>query len=443
MKGSHELGRVLGNGFAMAAVLGTIVGLGILATPGEIAAVFPKPLHFMGLWLAGGIFVTLSTAVAAELVGLTPRSGGYYVLVRESLGPFPGFVIGWTDWLSFCASIALKAVVVIEYLGHVIPGTENYQLPLAFLVTTFFAALQLRGIAFGAKVQQAAAAGMALIIIGLSLALAFSEKVIVSDGALPVLKQPELADYGLVVAAVVFTYDGWLSASYFGGEIKGGGRMVALACLKAVLLVFALYMVLMGALAWTVPLELLADSELALATALEIALSPAAAMTVTLAAILILLAHQNLHYMGAPRILFALSEDGFGTRRATRVHRHGNPIIAVALTWLVAVALMLSGGFNYLLNLAALLFVILYVALFVGFILMRVRSPDIERPYRAWGHPVSTGVCLLGWIAISLFMAVSAPESALSALVMIAVAVPVYYAMTSYRNRMARAASGT
>lgn len=442
MNDSHGLKRALGNGFAMAAVLGTIVGLGILATPGEIAAVFPEPLYFMGLWLAGGIFVTLSTAVAVELVGLTPRSGGYYVMVRESLGPFPGFVIGWTDWLSFCASIALKAVVVIEYLDRVIPGVENHQLPLAFLVTTFFATLQLRGIAFGAKVQQAAAAGMALIIIGLSLALAFTEKVVVSDEALPVLRQPELADFGLVVAAVVFTYDGWLSASYFGGEIKGGGRMVALACLKAVLLVFALYILLMGALAWTVPLELLADSELALATALEIALSPAAAMAVTVAAILILLAHQNLHYMGAPRILFALSEDGFGTRRATRVHRHGNPVIAVLLTWMVAVALMLSGGFNHLLNLAALLFVILYVALFVGFILMRVRAPEIERPYRAWGHPVSTGVCLLGWIAISLFMAVSAPESALSALIMIAVAIPVYFAMTSYRNRLSREASG-
>ena len=96
----------------MAVTVGGIIGLGILRTPGEVAAVVSDPLMFVLLWLLGGLFILLSAATAAELVGMTPRSGGTYVLMRRAYGPFPGFVIGWVDWLSFVGDIALKAVVV-------------------------------------------------------------------------------------------------------------------------------------------------------------------------------------------------------------------------------------------------------------------------------------------------------------------------------------------
>jgi len=86
--------RVLGNGFTLAVTIGGIIGLGILRTPGEVAALAPNPIMFVLLWLLGGLFVLLSTAVASELVGMTPRSGGTYSLVRRAYGPFPGFVIG-------------------------------------------------------------------------------------------------------------------------------------------------------------------------------------------------------------------------------------------------------------------------------------------------------------------------------------------------------------
>ncbi|MCP4146301.1 MAG: amino acid permease [bacterium] len=97
----HHPGRVLSSGFTLAVTIGGIIGLGILRTPGEVAAVAPEPLMFVSLWVLGGLFILLSTVVATELVGMTPRSGGNYSLVRRAYGPFPGFVIGWVDWLSF------------------------------------------------------------------------------------------------------------------------------------------------------------------------------------------------------------------------------------------------------------------------------------------------------------------------------------------------------
>ena len=92
----HQPRRVLSSGFTLAVVVGGIIGLGILRTPGEVAALVPDPLMFVSLWVFGGLFILLSTVVVAELVSMTPRSGGTYALVRRAYGPFPGFVIGST-----------------------------------------------------------------------------------------------------------------------------------------------------------------------------------------------------------------------------------------------------------------------------------------------------------------------------------------------------------
>ncbi len=125
----HHPRRVLSSGFTLAVIVGGIIGLGILRTPGEVAAVVPDPLMFVSLWVLGGLFILLSAAVVAELVGMTPRSGGTYPLVRRAYGPFPGFVIGWIDWLTFVADIAFKAVVVTEFAALLIPATRQWQTP--------------------------------------------------------------------------------------------------------------------------------------------------------------------------------------------------------------------------------------------------------------------------------------------------------------------------
>jgi len=60
-------------------------------------------------------------------------------------------------------------------------------------------------------------------------------------------------------------------------------------------------------------------------------------------------------------------------------------------------------------------------------------AAEVERPYRAWGHPYTTWLGITGWFLMSIFMVVSAPQSAVSAAAMIAVSVPVYYGLTRYR----------
>ncbi len=426
----HGLKRSLSGSFALAVIVGGIIGLGILRTPGEIAAVVSDAPLYMMLWAGAGLFVLLSTVVICELLGMTPRSGGTYALVRRAYGPFPGFVIGWIDWLSFVGDIALKAVVIMEFFALLFPIAHHWYTPLAIMVTTVFAALQIRGLALGARIQQVAAAAMALIILGFSMMLLFADPVATIDASpLPVM-ETGVGAWSLVLASIIFTYDGWMYAAYFSGEIKGGSGVVARACIKGTSLVIVLYLLLIAALLWSVPISSLAGTNLALAHALELAVSPAASIAVVMVAILILLAHQNLLYMSTPRILHALAVDGLVAKRLQTVASGGNPLFAVLLSWALAVGLIMVGGFRFLLHLCVFFYVILYIVLIVGVIILRIRQPDSERPYKAWGHPCSTVVCLAGWTVITLFQAVAEWETALYALAMIAVAWPVYRVLT-------------
>ena len=261
-------------------------------------------------------------------------------------------------------------------------------------------------------------------MIGLSLALFFAGAPATTTVD-SLSADNSIGGWSLVIATIIFTYDGWLYAAYFTGEIRGGSGAVARACIKGMVIVIVLYMLLNLALVKSVGLAAVTGSDLALARALEIAVHPAAGTVIVAAAILILLSHQNLEYMSGPRILQALAVDGFVAKRAQDIGKGGNPVVAIIITWAVSVGLILIGGFEFLLLLSVFLFVPLYLVLIIGILILRRKEPDTERPYRAWGHPYSTYVCLVGWTIITLFQAYAERETALYAVAMVAVSLRV------------------
>ncbi|MGK2926610.1 MAG: APC family permease [Lysobacterales bacterium] len=425
----RQLKRVLGRSFGIAATIGTIIGLGILRTPGEIARTVQDPWLYMALWAGGGVFVLLTTLVVAELIALTEKPGGPYALVANAFGPYPGFLLGWTDWLTNCAGSALKAVVLMEYAALLLPELGPFIVPGALAVNSAFALLQLGGVRLGGRIYQAAAAGFALILLGVSLSLLLGD----GPAATPPAAAPDVfraaptwAHYGIMVAAVVFTYDGWVGASYYSAEVAGGARSAAVGAIKGVLIVIALYLLLNGMLVSNVPLTALVGHELALSGALDYLFGAGSGDFIVVAALFILLAHQNVGYMLAPRALYALSADGLGSRHATAVSDRGTPTGALLFSWGLMTLLILAGGFEFLLNMAALLAMVGYVAMVLGVFRLRRRRADAERPYRAWGFPLTGVICAVGWIAIAAFVGLMDLKSAGYSLALAAVSVPVF-----------------
>jgi APA family basic amino acid/polyamine antiporter len=428
----QQLNRVLGKGFSVAASVGTIVGLGILRTPGEIASSITDPWIYMALWIGGGLFVLLSVLVVAELFATTPKSGGVYALVRHAFGAYPGFVIGWIDWLSITASSALKAVVLVEYLALVLPGIAVYSVQLSLFVTTVFAGLQLAGVRMGGTIHQSATGiiGVCMLLLAAALFLGIGS----GDPGVAIAQPavPGIAQFGLVAAAIVFTYDGWSATCYFGGEIRGGGRQVALGSIRGILIVIMIYVLLNLALVMSVPLAALQGQELALAAALE-QLYGSGTIVIFLA-LFILLTHQNMNYMAASRVIYALSVDDMGSNQAKSVNGRGTPTGAVLFTWGLSILLISVGGFRFLLNMTALMFMLMYISLVVGVFRLRSKEPDIERPYKAWGFPFTGYICIVGWVAIAIFVAVTDLKSAVYGTGLVVFSIPAYLWLKSRRH---------
>jgi amino acid transporter len=165
-----HLKQVLGLAFGLAVLVGNTIGMGILRTPGEVAAAVPSAALFMLLWALGAAYALLGALSVAELGAMHPRSGGLFPLVHRGLGPFAGFVSGWTDWVATCGSLAAVALVLGEYLGPLLPGVTTTPAPVAAAAVLGIALLQWRGIRIGDVAQQITSLAKAVGLVGLAAA---------------------------------------------------------------------------------------------------------------------------------------------------------------------------------------------------------------------------------------------------------------------------------
>ncbi len=424
----QRLKKVLGGGFSVASCVGIIIGLGIFRLPGEIASTITNPQAYMALWIVGGLFTLLLVGFVGELMAETPKSGGMYPLVAHAYSPYPGFVIGWVEYMAGPAVMALKTVVLVEYLSLLMPALGEFSLLAALVITTMFAALQLGGVRLGGNIHQAAVVVMGSMMIALIVALFIGNGDVISpapeaDAALAGTSL-DFAGLGLVISSAIFVYNGWIMPSVFGGEFEAGGRQIVRGAVRGTLIVTAVYLLLNYALVSSVPLEYLASQELALARAIELLYGDGT--LIVLLAIFVLLIHQNLDYMGVPRTLYALSVDGLGYKRATMVADSGTPVGALLITWGITVLLIVIGSFQVLLNLASMMFMAQYLAAILGVYRLRRMEPNAERPYLAWGYPFTGYFCLGGYAFLTLIVAITEPLSALYALGIVVFSAPVY-----------------
>jgi len=432
--------RILGVGFGLAVTIGGTIGMGILRTPGEIAAQLPTAKLFIGVWILGGVYALLGALTVAELGTMIPRSGGWYVFVHRAMGNYPGFVVGWSDWLSTCGTLAVISMVVGEYTAVLIPSLAGHDKSIALAATLGFAGLQWRGIRWGSFTQNATSLLKTLIFAVIAIA-AFTYGGNTSTGnSLPVAHG--FALFGALIIAlqgVLYTYDGWYGVIYFGEEVRNPKRDVVRSMIGGVLLIIAIYLVVNLAYVYVLPMSQLAGENFAAGAVANKIFGVYGDKTIRLLAILSLLSTINAYTLTAPRILYAMSCDELFTHHATRVNRGGTPTVTLLISTLVAV-LFLFRSFEQVLAALAFFFVANYTMAYISVFVLRLREPDLPRPYRAWGYPWITGLVLLGSIAFLAGAVISDQRHSLFALAILAVSVPIYLLvrLLSSRRRQTR-----
>jgi APA family basic amino acid/polyamine antiporter len=430
--------RVLGVGFGLAVTLGGTIGMGILRTPGEIAKQLPTPSLFLGIWVVGGVYALLGAVSVAELGAMIPRSGGFYVFAHRALGNYAGFIVGWSDWMSTCATIALISMVVAEYTGVLLPTLATHQKAVALIVTLFFALLHWRGVLWGSYTQNVTS------LIKVLAFTAFAVIVLVhpaasSPAATSTLPVPHgLALFAAIIIAlqsVLYTYDGWYGVCYFGSEVRNPKRDVTVSMFGGVLSVVLIYFLINLALLHLLGLARIAGDELAVGTAASVIFGAYGDRVIRVLAIISMLSTINAYTLSAPRTLYAMSCDGLFTHHGRVVNKGGTPTITLMISTVVGALFIVSGTFNQVLAVVAFFFVSYYTMAFISVIVLRRREPDLPRPYRVWGYPWTTLIVIVGSVAFLAGAVAGDTKNSLWALGLLAISLPVFLMVKRFSLR--------
>jgi basic amino acid/polyamine antiporter, APA family len=409
-----KLLQVLGVWFGIAAAIGNTIASGIVRAPGNIAQLLPNPWWFLGVWILGGLYALLGASSLAELGAAIPRSGGQYHYARRGIGEYAGFLVGWSDWLSTCGTNAVMAIVIGEYSAVLLPSLHSWQKPLGVSILLFFAFLQWRGVKWGSGAQLITAAlktGALLLLVAACFLLG-SHFHVAAQAASPASAVAMPSGWLLATAIllglqfVVTTVDGWDGIIYFGEEVKDPGREVPRAIFASVFSIMGIYLLLILALLYVLPMNEIAGNIFALGAAAKKVFGSYGDPVIRIIMIVSLLSCINACQMFATRVLHSMSRDKLFFNPASKVNAGGTPVIALLLSTLVGIIFVL-GNFERIVAMLSFFFVANYTLSYSSLFLLRKREPRMPRPYRAWGYPWTTGIAL---VASIIFLVVSLEE---------------------------------
>ena len=420
---------ILGIGFGLAVTVGNAIGAGILRAPGEVAGHLPVAWLYMAAWVVGGLYALLGALQLAELGAMLPRSGGQYVFSRYALGEYPGFIVGWSDWISTAGTAAAVSIVIGEFSVALFPQLGASAVAIATTVVVIFAIAQWRGIRWGSAIQNVTSLLKALAFVALATAA-----LIVGGGSASAQTSPAppvamalLAAFVLSLQAVIYTYDGWSAISYFCEEVENPGRDIPRSMIGGVLSVIAIYLLVNLALLAVLPIATLAGQTFAAGTVAGVIFGVWGDPVFRTLTIVSMLSALNSNHLMASRVLFAMSRDGLVTRKVAIVNEGGTPTMALLASAIVAVIFVLFGRtFERVITVLAFFFVANYTLSFLSVFVLRKREPEKPRPYRAWGYPWTTALALVSSIAFLIGAIASDTTNSLIALVVLTASYPVF-----------------
>jgi APA family basic amino acid/polyamine antiporter len=426
---ARTLERQLGVWSAIAIVIGSMIGSGVFRVPAATAAQAGTPGGMMLLWVAGGLVTLCGALTLAELAALYPRAGGIYVYLAEAYGRLPAFLAGWLMLVIAPASIGAVALVFAEYLGRIFPVLQEHSRVVAAAAVALVTAWNYRSLRFGAAVQNLSSAAKVLAILALTVA-AFLFAPTGEGSSIEVLDlAPESwAGFGLGLVTVMWAYNGWQDATYVGGEVADPGRNLPRALTFGTLIVTGVYLAVNAAYLVVLPLDAIAASPL---VAADVAVRLFGGVGTALIAALVCVSTfgtMNSGTMCYPRIFYAMAEDRLFFRRIAAVHpQYGTPHASILLTAALAIGYLWLRTFEQLIE-VFILGILPFWALAAGaVIVLRLRQPELTRPYLTPGYPLVPILFILATAGLFLNSLAQRPGPTVASLGAIVAGIPVYY----------------
>ncbi len=391
--------RHFGVAAATAVMVGNMIGTGVFTALGFQAQVLHTGGSLLALWAVGGVIALCGALAYAELGTMYPHCGGEYVYLARAWHPMAGFLGGWTSMtVGFAAPIALAGIAFGRYLSAIVPVPP---LVASLVVLGVVALVHLAGL-HAAKRFQVLITVVQFVLIGAFIAAGLRHQPAAPlamglEGA--AVREMLSAPFAVSLVYVSYAFTGWNAAGYIAGEIYTPQRSIPRAVVLATVIVTVLYLLLNWSFLRTVPLADVAGK-------VEVGAISAHAMfgrtgTIVMSAIIatVLIATISAMVLGGSRVTYAVMADLPRWRLLGKRAANGVPRNAILLQVVLILVLLLTNSFEQVMLYAGFTLNLTTLLTILGMLRLRFTQPQAQRPYRAWGFPVTTFV----YIALSLW----------------------------------------
>ena len=440
--GQPRLLRVLTAKTGTAVIIGAIIGSGIFMVPSTVASQVGSPALSLFVWIIGGILALAGALCYAELGAAIPRSGGTYAFLRRAYNTdLVAFLFGWAFlFIIITGAMGAVATVFARYASGLFAiedlWTERY---LAVGCILFLTVVNCLGVKIGGSVQNVFAfikvgAVLAVILLGFSMAtgteVAWTPLVQEKTGT------ALLGGLSLAILGALFAYNGWFFVTFIATEIKDPARSIPRAIFAALAIVATVYILANVVYLTVLSFEELQASRRPAADTLQALVGPSGAMAISAAIMLTTFGTVNAQLMVAPRVYHAMANHEIFFRVCQYVHpRFRTPVVSIVMQGLWASVFALTGTFVEIVSFAMFYTYVFLTLAVIGLMILRRKEPDLHRPYRVWGYPVTPVLFLViaaGVLANALIGDFTRP---LLGLVILAIGLPFYF----YWKRQQRA----
>ncbi len=405
--------RRIGIFTATAIVAANMIGTGVFTSLGFQVPQLTSGFTIICLWLIGGITALAGAFSYGELSASMPRSGGEYHLLSRIYHPAIGFLSGWISIaVGFSAPIAAATMAMGEYSAHVIIDTttlsQNFQQALVTIIAisgvTLVSIIHLLNVKVVSSFQVFFTTLKVLLIVTL-IAFGFILAEPQSISFAPTSESINLiftAPFAVSLIFVMYSYSGWNASIYIAGEIKKPGRDLPLSLFLGTLIVILLYVPINAVFLYSAPVEeLKGQEEVGYIAANYIFGNTGGVIMGTLIAIGLISAISSMVWAG-PRVTQVMGEDIRILRFLSRTNRNKVPHYSLIFQYLIVIILIITSTFEKVVYYIGFTLSVSSFLTVLGVYIMRWKKPDMPRPYKTWGYPVTPAIFLIvtAWMLV-------------------------------------------
>jgi basic amino acid/polyamine antiporter, APA family len=472
----HSPQLIRGVGLASATTLNMIdmIGVGPFITIPLIIAAMGGPQAMLG-WIFGALLVICDGLVWAELGAAMPGSGGSYRYLREIYGPnklgrMMSFLFIWQLTFSAPLSIASGSIGLSQYASYIWPALGHtfvakdakLQIPLlgtlstSFLVTTgtFVAIgtcviavfLLYRRITIISKLSGFLWVGVILTVgwvIFAGITHFDSTKAFDFPPDAFTLSPSFFTGLGAAMLIAVYDYWGYYNVCFFGGEVKDPGRTIPRAVIYSILAVAVIYIVMNISILGVIPWREMADTakpenldarRYIISVFMERLYGHWAGVIATILIMWTAFASVFSLLLGYSRVPFAAALDGNYFKIFSKVHaKHKFPYVSLLVMGGVAALFCFLRLADVIAALVVIRILVQFLAQTIGVIVLRIRRPDLPRPFKMWLYPIPSLLAFLGFVYV-LFSRPNFQKEIKYAVVLIIVGLAIYFIRSKRRG---------